>query len=311
MLLLAGVPNAAWADPTAAETAAAAAAELRGLQMYAYDQAAWKATDRFQADVAKAGGIAVLRERGLRGYVVEPLPDGLQVVFYGAKDDRTFVLARYLVADKQVTGEGILKAGAAVEMSPLTLRMVAALGKAREEMVKPGHALCSRTPANSLVLPQDDGSLAVYILTSTTDPGIYPAGGHYRFDFDADGALKSERAFTTGCFTVNFKDLPKGDKPKLMVLSHLLDPQPTEVHSFVSQNIPIPLAVLTTANRDLWLIAGGKIKFLREAKPDEFKDPPSDSDAAAKDAAPESETDARKAETLSRPPQSEELPSGR
>lgn len=311
MALLAAVPSLGAAKPTTAEAAAAAVAELRGLQMYAYDQAAWKATDRFQIDVAKAGGITKLRERGLRGYVVEPLPDGLQVVFYGVKDDRTFALARYLVTDKRVSGEGILAAGAKDEMSPLTLRMVAALAKAGEEMVKPGHGLCTKSPANAMVLPQDDGSLAVYILTSTTDPEVYPAGGHYRFDFDAEGALKGERRFMTGCFPVNFKQLPKGDKPTFMVLSHLLDPHPTEIHSFVSQNIPFGLAVLTTANRQLWLVAGGKIKFLRDAKLGEFKEEaPGDGDAVPMGDTTDMDAGADKAERAPLPPP-QDLPEGR
>lgn len=291
------------AEPTEEQTAAAAEAERRGLQMYAYDQAASHATKQFREEVAKAGGIEALRERGLRGYVVEPEGEAWRVVFYGAKDDRTFALASYAVRDSKVTGGGLIDAGAADELSPLAVRMVAALGKVEGEMKKPGHQVCTPSPPNSLIVPREDGGLSVYILTSTTDPEIYPAGGHYRFDFDAEGALTGERAFTTGCFSIDFKKVPKGDKPPLMVLSHLLDPQPTEIHSFVSQNIPFGIAVLTTANRQLWLAANGKLKYVRDAKPDEFKDDPAPE--PAKDAAP---AKPRKGPPLP-PPQ--ELPEGR
>jgi hypothetical protein len=307
LLLLAAVPSAAWTKPSAAETAAAAAAEQRGLQMYAYDQAAWKATDRFKVDVAKAGGVPKLRERGLRGYVVEPLPDGLQVVFYGVKDDRTFVLARYLVADQRVTGDGILKPDATNDMSPLGLRMVAALAKAGEEMVKPDHGVCSKTAPNSLVLPQDDGSLAVYILTSTIDPNLYPAGGHYRFDFDAYGQLKGERRFMTGCFPIDLKARPKSDKPALLALTHELDPQPTEIHSFVSQNVPIPMAVVTTSNRHLWLVAKGKISYIRDMAASEL------AGSAAKNESPEdgAVTDAPELDKKEDTSPAKDLPPGR
>ena len=43
----------AQADPGGAELAAAREAESRGAEIYAYDQAAWHSTDRFQDDLKK------------------------------------------------------------------------------------------------------------------------------------------------------------------------------------------------------------------------------------------------------------------
>jgi hypothetical protein len=68
----------ALAAPGAQENAAAAAAWARGQQMFAYDQAAWHASDAFQADIARESRdlAALVREEGLAGYVVEPEAGG-------------------------------------------------------------------------------------------------------------------------------------------------------------------------------------------------------------------------------------------
>lgn len=143
--------------------------------------------------------------------------------------------------------------------------MVAALAKAREAMARPDHGICSSTPPNSLVLPQADGKLSVYILTSTIDANIYPAGGHYRFDFDASGKLLSERRFMKTCFPVAYGATDKG-RPEIVVLTHILDPQPTEVHAFISRNIPVPLGVITVSNKHIWTVANGAIQYVRDVE---------------------------------------------
>jgi hypothetical protein len=255
----------ALAAPSQDESEAAAEAQQRGLAMYAHDQAALRATEQLREDAAKAGGMDALRDRGLRGYVVEPFLGALETVFYGEQDGRTFAIARYTYADGKIVGGGLLEPDQPDELSPLALRMVSALGKVGEAMAKPGHELCSNSPPNSIVLPENDG-LSVYVLTSTTDPKVYPAGGHYRFDFDAGGELVRERRFMTGCFPIDLTKIPKGTRPTLL-MTHLLDPQPTEIHSFISQNVPLNLAVVTAPNRYLWQVRDGTISFLQDKPP--------------------------------------------
>lgn len=108
-----GTISPALANPTIAESAAAVEAQRRGLEMYAYDQAAWHATDRFHADAAAAGGNDFLRKHGYRGYIVEPVAGGMQAVFYGQQDDRLVAVARYAISGDQITGGGIVDHGPA------------------------------------------------------------------------------------------------------------------------------------------------------------------------------------------------------
>lgn len=258
----------ALAAPTAAESTAAAEAERRGLEMYVYDQAAWHATDRFQADIAKRpGGLDAIMRAGFKGYIVEPgASGGSETTFYGEANGAHFAIARYVTSASQSISGGFVEADGDRSLSLLAGRMIDAREKAMAEMQKPDHGLCSTTPPNSLVLPPgNDGIVRVYIMTSTTDANVHPAGGHYRFDFDGDGRLIAERRFMKTCFPINYGPSSKG-RPEIVVLTHLLDPQPTEIHAFVSRNIPVPLGVVTVSNKHIWAVTNGTVQYVQDVE---------------------------------------------
>lgn len=262
-LLLCSVTVAmpAMAKPSAAELERSKTSLERGTLMYRYDQAAWHATDSFQADMRKAGlGPDKYGALGLRGYVVEPAEgDLLLTTFFAEKDGRTFAYARYWVAGSTVKRGGILAAKDDSTLSPLALRLIGLRGKAIEAAVEGRISLCSKSQFNTIVLPPEKNGIAsAYIMTSTTEAGIYPAGGHYRFDFDAADKLVSSRPFMKTCFPLDTRG-KDGKKPEAVFLTHLLDPQPTEVHVFVQYNIPVPLLIMTTSNERIWRIDKGKI----------------------------------------------------
>lgn len=255
--LLIAVP--AWAAPKPEELAAAQAAEARGAEMYAYDQAAWHATDRFLEDLKKYQP----NQNGLRGYVVEADSGGLlKTTFFAERDGKLFAFATYWVRGSVVERGGLVGPDAASELSLLALRMIDARNKAIDAVAKPDHGFCADAPPNSLVLPpRSDGSIPVYIMTPQTANGAYPAGGHYRFDFDARNQLIGERRFMKTCMDVNFRQ--RGDeKPEMFVVSHLLDPQPTEIHAFVSRYVPISLAIITATNSEIWSVEDGRIAYV-------------------------------------------------
>lgn len=254
------------AAPTSAEVAAALQAEQRGAEMYAYDQAAWHATDRFQEDLrGKATTMEALIAAGLKGYAVEPGQAGrLQVTFYGERDGRRFAMARYEVDGNSFVQGGFVPADGERGLSLLLSRIIDAREKAIAAMAKPGYELCTESPPNTIALPpQRDGSLPVYIMTSTVEANMYPAGGHFRFDFDADGKLIGQRRFMNSCFNLDYS--PKnGVKPEVLFLTHLLDLQPTEIHSFVSRYLPLPLGIITVGNRAIWEVDKGRITYSQD-----------------------------------------------
>lgn len=264
---LAAMP--AMAKPAEIELQSADAAQVRGRQMFAYDQAAWHGTDAFRADIARAGldlqGLAA--ERGLAGYIVEPGEGGeLLTTFYGDQGGSLQALARYRVVGGKVVGGGLLGLDADSGLSPLAVRMIGARQLALATMAVGDHGLCSPDRPNTLILPPDAaGVISAYVLTSNTQAGVYPAGGHYRFDIGADGKLAGERRFMNACFPLDFRPNRKGDRPDAIFLTHLLDPQPTEIHVFVSLNIPVALGVITVANKAVWMVSRGSVAHAGDA----------------------------------------------
>jgi len=255
----------ALADPKPAELAAAKEAEARGAEMYAYDQAAWHATDRFMLDLPRSRG----NQSELRGYIVEPAEAGLlKTTFFGEHDGSRYAYATYWVRGSIVERGGVVEPDGARDLSLLALRMIAARDAAIDQMRQPGHEICTRYPPNSLVLPpRADGTIPAYVLTSTRSSTSYPAGGHYRFDFDATNQLVGERRFMKACYDVQYAG--RDDvRAEFAVLTHLLDPQPTEIHAFVSRYIPVPLMIVTIENRESWTITKGQIQSTG-AVPDE------------------------------------------
>jgi len=229
--------------------------------MHSYDQAAWHATDRIQQDLSLAklpADSPVLRS--LRGYIVEPGDAGsLFVTFYGQRSDQYFAFARYAMSGSDVVSGGILEPDGETTLSTLALRMIAVRGKAIDAMQGPDQGLCSRSMPNTLILPPDAiHPMSVYILSSTTQNGHFPAGGHYRFDFDGDDKLVSQRSFAKSCIDIN-TEAKNGEKPMTFGITHFLDENPTEIHAFISYHVPVPLMVMTVRNRWLWSVEKGKI----------------------------------------------------
>lgn len=264
-LALSAIP--ALADPNAAELTAVAEAESRGAEIYAYDQAAWHSTDRLQADLKKRKlTLEQISQRGMKGYVVEPGGGGLLLAtYYGVKDGQTVAMARYWVRGSKVERGGLLGPKDDPALSPLALKLIETRAKTVEAAVAQKVFICTKGTPNTVVLPpRADGSIPAYLMSASVETGRFPAGGHFRFVFGPDGKLLSYRPFTKGCVSVEYGSVPK--KAEGYGVSHMLDPQPTEVHVFVSYNVPIKLFVITDANRNLWEVKAGKVTFKQVMK---------------------------------------------
>ena len=252
----------ALADPSTSELAAASAAEVRGAEIYAYDQAAWHSTDQLQDDMGKAhSSVEALRARGFAGFIVEPATDGLLLAtYYGKKDGKAFALARYWMAGSAVKRGGLVSASDDSALSPLALKLVERRDQALAIAQADDVGICTDGPPNTVVLPpRPDGSIPVYLMSAMVKNGSFPGGGHYLYMFDAAGKLDSKRPFAKSCVMVEWGNVPK-DAAGAGV-THLLDPQPNEIHVFISLTMPIPLGVLTSSNRELWWVDHGRITY--------------------------------------------------
>lgn len=236
----------------ASQSDKAHAAEALGKVLWEYDQAAWHATDQLQVDLAGKAP-----PQGAAGFLVEPVEaGGLDAIFYGSRSGAYYVIARYHWQGGTKVSGGLAKVETET-LDPVGLRMIAARNAAVRAAEKglDGVFLCSHSPPNTIVLPPDaDGSVSVYLLSSTLDAGEYPLGGHSRIDIDTNGQVKAARGFMKGCFPVRW-DKKDGARPELMFVTHVLDQQPNEIDFFVSRNVPIGLVI--AAGGYAWPIADG------------------------------------------------------
>jgi hypothetical protein len=246
---------AASAAITAAERQAIAFAEARGRLLFALDRAAWVATDDFVARVP------AYRDLGLRGFIVEADGPGFAVTFYGGAEQAPVAFYRGSVRDHRVRSREIFPASARPALTAAQRRLVAA-----REAAAAGsrNRPCGEAPFNTAVVPPQapDGPIDVYLLTPQVREGAFPLGGHYRVTVGADGRLSNERAFTNTCLLMDQRQAPAGGMPAAMVVTHLLDPVPTEIHVFTSLASRLPLYVGIGDPPRMFEVRGGRIRLV-------------------------------------------------
>jgi len=221
-----------------------------GRLIFDYDRAAWVATDAMRAAVPPAEAPPA------GGWVVLPGADGaLVVTFYGTTEAGNFGFFEAITRDGRVVEGHRIADADRIALTPVQTRMVEALTVVRR---RSAHRPCAPWPFNTVVLPPAtaDAPVTVYLLTPQVKHGDFPFGGHFRIDVDKDGRVVVDRAFTTSCLTMS----PAPGSVAVGV-THLLDPQPTEIHVFLSIWMGMPLAVATADNR-LWMVDGERIRLI-------------------------------------------------
>ncbi|MBD3730050.1 MAG: hypothetical protein IE933_10120 [Sphingomonadales bacterium] len=259
LLLACATPMAAFAAEQAAmtegEAADVQAALDRGLDLYNYDQAAWHTTDAMIEDVPDPAGA------GIRGWVVVPVEQGWQVTYWKPDGDGFAGVYSAVWDGKKVVDRQLLS-GNAARLDEAQIALVRA-GRVPDLS---GLQRCTDKPFNSVIMPsgKPDGSIYVYYLTPQTTLDAIPLGGHYRFEV-LDGQVVGQRGFTKSCIALALRPQTKdAAKPEALVISHLLDPVPTEVHVFSMLVAHLPLYVVTSQNKTLWSIeASGGVPAMR------------------------------------------------
>lgn len=228
-----------------APDAAMARAEQVGRLIYDHDQAAWYGTDEMRrrvADMPTSGG-----------WIVEPHDGLLRVTFFSADGGAPVAFFRADMRGQSVVASQAVRP----EDGALTLRQIR-MAQARDVALAQGKTPCMGASFNAVVAPpeSDTAPVSVYLLTPMTRTGVYPLGGHYRVDVDADGRVTGGRDFTKACFDINMAGAPPGG---IAGVTHLLDPYPTEIHVFLSLWMGKPLYVMT-GPETVWIVDKGKIR---------------------------------------------------
>jgi len=241
-LLLAATPSAhaqtAPADapaPPPADAAALRRAEAVGQRLFRLDRAAWVASDTLMA--AARGQV----DPRVQGWITDEREDGIDVIYVD-----TTPAALYRVS---VDAQG-QPTGLETRPAPLTpAQAAAARAVATAQATAP--SACTGY-YNPVVIPGEDAaSWIVYLLPGSTAETVVPLGGAWRITV-RDGQPGAQRAFTNSCITLDNRR-----QDGAFVVSHLLDPTPTEIHVFWSLWADKPMFV--TTSRGTWAIRDGQI----------------------------------------------------
>lgn len=238
--------------PSAQEQAAITRAVERGRLIYAFDQAAWHSTDELLRKVPKTTLPAV------RGWVTEPRGDLLRVTYYDVDGETPHALFQADMRGAAVAESHLFGEDEDRTLSPETLALIQARTTALH--AGEGKARCTSGRFNVVVLPQGAGEpAAVYLLTPMETKDQYPFGGHYEVDVAPGGKVVSERAFTKACLNLSAAQAGPNGEAVAMLLTHTLDPTPTEIHVFMSLWAGKPIYVVTGPKR-IWEVGGDGIR---------------------------------------------------
>lgn len=245
------------AAPVAAQTAQERAqldwALERGRLLFEIDRAAWVTTDDLRERLRDPG------LGGVRGWTVEREGTGYRVIFYAGEGDARVAIYRARVENNRVVTAQVLPEGARPPLTSVQRR----LADARSLLERVQIRACARSGINVAVIPPatDDSPMDVYLLTPQTETGSFPAGGHNRVTVSPTGDILSQRAFTNSCLALSAP--PQGEgRPVGVVVTHLLDPIPTEIHVFLA--IWIDLPIIVSAGDRVWEVTGEAIRFVTQ-----------------------------------------------
>lgn len=254
-ILLAPVPAAAQALPpapamTAEQQRQTAWATERGRLLFALDRAAWVGTDDALERIPNAD------TANLIGYIVDRAPDGqLATIFFGEEGGQLVAAYRGKVGPAGIVSREVFRPSQRPLLSEGQRRLARAMQQFRAMSVE--LSMCADARPNIAIVPPatPDGPIDIYVMTPPVEADVLPFGGHHRFTLGPDGAVLNRRAFTNGCLNV------ETDNDAIsLVVSHLLDPHPTEIHMFSALALGKPVYVST--ERILWKVDAGGIRLL-------------------------------------------------
>lgn len=254
-LCLAPADAAPKARMTEAEGALVQQALDRGTLIYRYDRAAWLGTDDLKVKLpdfpSKVGG-----------WIVDGPADSPQLVFYDKDEaDPQMVYVANFDGTRLVSSR-ILTQADNRSMSPGRKAMIAARRAAIDSIVASKAMFCSKTPPNTVILPPavPGSPILVYFLTPQSTLKSIPLGGHNLVEVSADGKAGKPRPFTKSCLEMPIEG-PDGKRPEALMVTHLLDPVPTEMHVFSSLAARLPIYVSMKGKR-VWAAEGARIRLL-------------------------------------------------
>ncbi|MFC0632783.1 hypothetical protein [Brevundimonas balnearis] len=249
-----------WTPPAHAQTSSDAPVPIEewsqervstlGRRIYLHDRAAWLATEALR-ETLTADEIDQVE-----GWIVTEAADGLRVRFAREADG-------VLVPGWDVPVGDSAGPVSAVETGSLFSATELAQFAARQTAAREIGALrCSREMNSVVFEDPDGGGWLVWLLAASTERGVIPVGGHYRFRVSADGSTLLRRdQLSNGC--LNMRDDRRGPNGQRagLVVTHIVSDGPVETHVFLSLLNRTPVYV--AADDKLIAVEGDRIRFVQ------------------------------------------------
>jgi len=256
---LAATPLAAGAQQAPATPDQLAAITQRGRNLYAYDQAAWHGTDAARALLGSDS-------TGLQDYIARKTPTGWEVDFGALDSAGTSFLIR---AQAQSTDERHFTAQAFApprSESGFLVTAAHAVATARAAFVPvEGYAY------NVAVLPNDDGTLYVYLYPAQAKLNVYPVGGDARYTISADGTqiLETHRMHKNILLAKTASPIgPNGGRLVANSFKEVLSdvPQDSDVFHVLAREPHLPSIIVAQGQR-YFIDVDGAITYKGPAEP--------------------------------------------
>jgi hypothetical protein len=203
----------------------------RGRALYAYDLAAWHATDAVLALKPQDGSIG--------SYIAKRVGDKWTVVFGKLNTDRSAYLVAY-EATQSTPKEFTVKSFATPKEEKGFFRLAAlAIDLAKESFEG------ANRPYNVAVLPAEADHLFIYLLPAQTEQGVFPLGGDVRFKVSPDSTKVIEKRQLHKSI-IEFR-VPEGQIPQSGYHTAILDdiPEDTDVFHVLARRPSVPELVVT------------------------------------------------------------------
>jgi hypothetical protein len=229
-------------------------ATILGTNLFLLDVATARAWDALGERIGPPDRNGISHYLALMGDDAEGRPDGsVEVLFF--TDDEVPVLA-YRV---QVGGR-TRRAPEVREQSPPAVvhEPLMTLLNARWlalEAVPRTHQI-----VNTVLMPQRNGTIVVYVLAATSQPNVAVIGRHYRVLVAADGAeVESVTALSKAELELPTRDR-SGQRLTALAITEGDVEHPTETHVFASRLANVPIYV--TTGRGRWMVRATGIDYL-------------------------------------------------
>ncbi len=256
---LAVAPGAAGAQQAPATPDQLAAITQRGRNLYAYDQAAWHGTDAARALLGSDSA-------GLQDYIARKTASGWEVDF-GALDSAG---TSFLIRAQAQSTDG----------RHFTAQVFATPRSETGFLVAAAHAVATAKGAfvpvegyayNVAVLPNDDGTLYVYLYPAQEKLSVYPVGGDTRYTISSDGTriLETHRMHKNILFAKTASPIgPNGGRLVANVFKEVLAdvPQDSDVFHVLAREPHLPSVIIAQGQR-YFIDVNGAISYKGPAEP--------------------------------------------